>query len=282
MHRRVYTYVLAPRWDFRPDGPIALGNIIVDPFRPHRVLSKPDATIPPPDIETVVETEWELHQERELGVKTSIWTHFLEAMGVDLGLESTKSLSAEYNVESLTTSYFKEEPSPEEIARRTQDPRVRELMRLDSPFSKPVYMVTGIKIAKGFRASEGHSRSREANGGASAGTAGTFIGDVTVGTDNKIFVKESDKRQGKSENDIVFAYQLMKIVPKGWKHKAFDVQDYYPKAAVMLDKAEVQNGVDVSFATAADFAECDHMEVKFNMAEIIDSHGTVKCVTVRG
>ncbi|RAL04500.1 uncharacterized protein BO80DRAFT_421796 [Aspergillus ibericus CBS 121593] len=282
MHRRVYTYVLAPRWDFRPDGPIALGNIIVDPFRPHRVLTKPDPAIPPPEIETVVETEWEMHQERELGMKTSIWTHFLEAMGVDLGLESTKSLSAEYNVESLTTSYFKEEPSAEEIARRTQDPMLREMMRLDSPFSKPVYMVTGIKIAKGFRASEGHSRSREANGGASAGTAGTVVGDVTIGTNNKVFVKESDKRQAKSENDIVFAYQLMKIVPKGWKHKVFDFQDFYPKAAVLLDEAEVQNGVDVSFATAADFAECKHMKVNFSMAEVIDSHGTVQCIAVRG
>ncbi|CAL00895.1 hypothetical protein M747DRAFT_277655 [Aspergillus niger ATCC 13496] len=245
MHQRTYTYVLAPRWDFRPDGPIALGKIIVDPFRPHRVLTRPDPDIPTAPIETVVETDWSLHHQRENGVKSSIWTHFLNAMGVDLGFEGSRSLDADYTVDSLTTSYFRDEPSHEEIIRRTQDGKIRDLMRLDT------------------------------------GTSGTVIGDVSVGTDNKIYSKESDKHQGKGENDIVFAFQLMKIVPKGWKNKSFDVQDFYPKAALLLgDEEEVENELDVSYATAADFAESE-LDIQFNMTELHDSQGTFKCVTAK-
>ncbi|PWY63132.1 hypothetical protein BO83DRAFT_382946 [Aspergillus eucalypticola CBS 122712] len=280
MHQRTYTYVLAPRWDFRPDGPIALGNIIVDPFRPHRVLTRPDPDIPTAPIETVVETDWSLHHQRENGVKSSVWAHFLNAMGVDVGFEGSRSLDADYTVDSLTTSYFRDEPSHEEIIRRTQDGKIRDLMRLDSVFSKPVYMITGVKIAKGFRVSESRSSSKEANAGAKAGTSGTVIGDVTVGTDNKVYSKESDKHQGKTENDVVFAFQLMKIVPKGWKHKSFDVQDFYPKAALLLgdEEEEIENELDVSYATAADFADSD-LDIQFNMTELNDSQGAFKCVS---
>lgn len=150
MHQRTYTYVLAPRWDFRPDGPIALGKIIVDPFRPHRVLTRPDPDIPTAPIETVVETDWSLHHQRENGVKSSIWTHFLNAMGVDLGFEGSRSLDADYTVDSLTTSYFRDEPSHEEIIRRTQDGKIRDLMRLDSVFSKPVYRSRASRLRRDF------------------------------------------------------------------------------------------------------------------------------------
>lgn len=73
----------------------------------------------------------------------------------------------------------------------------------------------------------------------------------------------------------------MKIVPKGWKNKSFDVQDFYPKAALLLgDEEEVENELDVSYATAADFAESE-LDIQFNMTELHDSQGTFKCVTAK-
>lgn len=50
------TYLLASNWTFRPGGRTALGNIIVDPFRPHRPLTKPAKVSPL--FQNAYVTEW--------------------------------------------------------------------------------------------------------------------------------------------------------------------------------------------------------------------------------
>ena len=52
---------------------------------------------------------------------------------------------------ALETTFLSEDPSPEEIKARCNDPAVKEYLRLDTMLCKPVCMVTGIKLAKNFR-----------------------------------------------------------------------------------------------------------------------------------
>jgi hypothetical protein len=85
------TYLFAPNWNFPLDGPIALGNIVGDPFRPHRSLSKPAADGPAPDIITSVESDWRLELERIRSVNLSLWTEIFDVANLDVGSHRIKA-----------------------------------------------------------------------------------------------------------------------------------------------------------------------------------------------
>jgi hypothetical protein len=76
---------------------------------------------------------------------------------------------------------------------------------------KPVYMITGLKIAKGFalKGKDSTTSGFTAEGGAQVAP------NVSVGAKAKVSTKDSISDQFESENDIIFAYQLLKIKPKG-------------------------------------------------------------------
>lgn len=87
MANREFFFFYAPTWDFPPDGPIKLGNVIRSVKRPQRPLS----CSPPPD-DDVFKTEKRSVQytkEKLRSGKFSILTKFLSVLGfgIDVGAE---------------------------------------------------------------------------------------------------------------------------------------------------------------------------------------------------
>jgi hypothetical protein len=202
------TYLLAPNWTFRPDGPIGLGNIIANPLKPHIVLTRPDPAAQQPETTTVSESDWKLVDEGGRTLSLSLWATFLEGIQLKLGAEQSKSLRTEYSIETLETTYFRDGVTSELIMERAKDPIIRALMKPDSILSKPVFMITGVKIAKGFHlSSEGAAKF-----GGQLGATATTGGLPSAGGDGKFGV---DKAQtyAFSSNNVVFAYQLLKLAP---------------------------------------------------------------------
>ncbi|RYP49320.1 hypothetical protein DL768_004945 [Monosporascus sp. mg162] len=238
-------------------GAIALGNIITDPFKPHIVLSRPDPGWLPAK-ESVPEKDWRLTLAKESNLTLRIWARFRHGLGIKVGGERDKKMSAEYTMEELETVYFRDGITSNDIKERVKDPLVATLMNPDSFLSKPVYMITGMKIAKGFRLiSEGVSRK-----GAQAGVTGPAGGGaaLTAGGEASFTVGNSDA-YGFSSDDIVFAYQLLKIAPKGWRKKGMQVTEYQSSATFLDDYADEvdQGGVEVeaSFFTVAELDDLD-------------------------
>ena len=115
----------------------------------------------------------------------------------------------------VETLYF--EPTDEEVTARVEaNGRIRAVMSSGLFGHTPVYMITGLKIAKGFALEQSASTSARAQVGGSApvdptGTTAS-IGAEVGGERGR--GEESAFRMGK-EPDMIFAYQCHCITRKG-------------------------------------------------------------------
>lgn len=265
------TYLLAPNWTFRPGGKIALGNIVVDPFKPHRVLSQaaPAEAIP---AEPVVETNWRLALETARSMSLSIWAVFLENIRLGTDINRERIRNSEFTMTSLETVYLQDDPSEAEIKARCNDPSVRDFMRLGHTLCKPVYMVTGLKIAKGFSLQTTRSDSTGASVEAGAEVApGASVGGRVGASQTKTISQGFE-----AEGDIIFAYQLLKISPKGWgKDKTFVGTEYQPRQA-FLSSEEGASPEDAPVEGELDSVSAEDLEGFGSAVQIlkVDGDGT--------
>ena len=91
MANRNFFYFFAPTWDFPPDGPIKLGNVITSVKKPEHAL----ACRPPPegsDTFKTVKKNLRYTKGKERNAKFSVLTKFLSVLGfgVDVGAEIDK------------------------------------------------------------------------------------------------------------------------------------------------------------------------------------------------
>ncbi|RKK79037.1 hypothetical protein BFJ68_g17845 [Fusarium oxysporum] len=237
---RYPTYILAPNWIFRPEGRIAIGNVLVDPLLPHRGLLKPDPNCHLP-TETATGKNWQLSIETMRNLSLSIWTIFLEKISIKIRANRMYIKYGQFNMQSLGTVSLKDDLSDGYIETLYSNPKVREFMRLDSLLCKTVYVVTGLKIVKGFSLS-GSSKH-------SAGLMGEVGGEVapeaSLGGGAHISSSTSISDQFESVNDIIFAYQLTIIKPKGWtKEKTIEASDFRKHALLSDNKDEAEEKVE--------------------------------------
>lgn len=235
------SYLLAPNWTFRPNGSIALGNIIANPFRPQHALFKP--TKPPSAIEIATENDWSLTTEKIRSTNISIWASCLDQLNVKFGAKHHKAEKVKFVMKSLDTVYFRDDPTIEEIRQLANEPRIRSILNVDSLFHGPVYMVTGLKIAKGFKLTHSDSSERTF----AAKILATAATEVSIGPKAEAEEKTSVSDEFEAVNDIIFAYQLLRIKPKGWgKNTTLKTDGFHHKAAFLSDSDEDDEGeVDV-------------------------------------
>ncbi|KAH0528172.1 hypothetical protein TsFJ059_003067 [Trichoderma semiorbis] len=229
-HVRDPTYLLAPNWTYRPNGPIALGNIIVDPFRPQSAISKP--TRPLPETEIVTENNWIFETEKIRSVNVSIWTRLFNQLSIKLGPNRQRADTVKIVMRSLETTYFRDEPSMQDIQAIAKEPIVRQFLNAGGLLRSPVYMVTGLKVAKGFQLTH-HGSSGH---GLSAEMTESVAPDMSVGGHANIEITKAASSAFEASDDIIFAYQLLIIKPKGWgPNVTFKLDDYRHKAAMLVD-----------------------------------------------
>ncbi|EOD50532.1 hypothetical protein UCRNP2_2694 [Neofusicoccum parvum UCRNP2] len=158
---------------------------------------------------------------------------------------------------TLKTLSFRTDPSEESVADLLKDDRVKAAMRWPH-WSHPVYVVTGLKIAEGFElSSEVETKRAIRAGGSAAVTADVSVGVQAGGSRTR---KEGDSLR--AGNDIVLAYQLLKIARKGWRGKAIAVDEFYPKSGFLADeedqdghKIEVEPGLVTQAELSQDLGE---------------------------
>jgi hypothetical protein len=234
------TYLLAPNWTYRPHM-ITLGTIVADPFRPHRSLSKPSPAVPSSAIETVTENNWRLSVETARGLTLSVWAQFLQNINVKLAAAREKVKAGHFTMDNLETNYLTDDPEIEEIAKRCSEQKVKDYMTRGL-LSKPVYMVTGVKIAKGFSLQGSASVTHEFSGE----VASSVTPETSVGFGGGVTSRETVEDGFESTGDIVFAYQLLRIKPKGWgKDKTYGATDYQPAAALLATEDDSDESVAV-------------------------------------
>lgn len=237
------TYLLAPNFHFKPGtGPIALGNIIADPLRPHRALTIVDAgTLKAiyPRVETITDYDRSMTRRTSRDVSMAVWAQFVQTVSAKVSGERGISVHTNYTMDALETAYFVTDPQFEEIEARLKNPRVQAVLKAGSipGLRQPVYMVTGLMVAKGFAARQERGQHRTSEE-AISGNIATPAGDVGLGANLAMSASREESDMWKAGEDIVFAYQLLKIEVKGWKGTKIEYDELRHKAAYLSKDEE--------------------------------------------
>ncbi|KAK4101057.1 hypothetical protein N658DRAFT_78610 [Parathielavia hyrcaniae] len=218
------SYILSPSWDNPPDGPIKLGSIIKDPRQPERSLnSSSREPIDGSHIGTITQSDWSIHKtsSRDGHGGGQLWASLFPraalAVSGDVGLSRTNTTA--YACQELVTRHF--QPEDAYICASLAGRAVRAYT--EQYWYRSVYMITGVKIARGVvrmhsrDAARGTAAARVAvDGGESMGGLGAGMG-VGVG----MGVSSGREERFVGSQDFVLAYRLLRIRPKrgaaGWK-----------------------------------------------------------------
>lgn len=231
------TYFIAPNFDIPPppQGPVRLGHIIPGPdepsIEPINSLSRQIefTTIGPTTKEGFRNTRSKL-RSGELG----FWAQAASFIGVHVQAGFDVSSDYEINVDEVETTYFI--PSDEYIRRSVNTPEVKRYLA-QSGNAVPLFMIVGIKIAKGASVGHGQSKKKGASAAVIASTPGADIGPKVSASSEKT---KRESFQGSS--DFVLALRLQRIRFKKVGDSS-QIRDHrlYTKHAKMMDGDVIAN-----------------------------------------
>ncbi|KAK6435171.1 hypothetical protein LTR95_008645 [Oleoguttula sp. CCFEE 5521] len=267
------TYVLPPNLTTHPGGLFTVGTIIADPLRPSKPLSVPSQ---PLDVAVHRELDREVERSSTKGISTSVWAQFLQVASANLSGEISSEVRSSYVVDCLETISLLEDPSDEYAESRASEPKVKAAMNSGVLGRQPVYMFTGLKIAKGFRWSSTQGRKVEGKAGVSV----PVTDQVTAGAELGAGRGTENRDSSRTEDDIIFAYQLHVIADKGWRKKKSTAELYVPKVGFLGKKYALEKVVvDAALITADDLSDfAEESEEVVNIVEANDGDVVCRCV----
>lgn len=274
----IKTYLLAPNFSTLPGaGPIALGSLVEKPLRPRRALSvidEPTLLNRYPAVVKVTEDGRKVVREAGHKISMSLWAHFLEFISANVSGCKSSSVTVEHTMESLVTERFVNDPDEAEIKARIAEPRVRAVMKPEGYFlRKPVYMVVGLKIATGFACRRGAESDRNVSvegGGLLPGVPA----NVSTGASLSLGKTTGESDEWQTKENIIYAYELLKIELKGWKGDQLKVEEFAHKAAYL--------GIEVGSNEEADQDEDDNGDIAVTVVTNLDDLGDYKGEGVAG
>ncbi|RMJ16557.1 hypothetical protein CDV36_003706 [Fusarium kuroshium] len=277
MANRDFFFFYAPTWDYPPDGPIKLGNVITSVKNPHRPLF----CSPPPEDSNVFKTEKKSVQytkEKLRSGKFSILTKFLSVLGfgIDIGAEIERSDEETFVFDTLETTQFI--PTPSYIQTCIESNNVRHFLDL-SKYRKPVYIITGLKVVTGAQASTIKSRSVGGAVGVEVDATIWTGGAVPIGggpgVEAEVGNKVSTKWEGSS--DFVFAFRVSKVRVGKATGKVLSEGEH--RKGAMLEREEgTVKGPELSVMGVE---QPDAKAEGFDLEELVDDEEVVFCAIPR-
>ncbi|PYI00457.1 hypothetical protein BO78DRAFT_438674 [Aspergillus sclerotiicarbonarius CBS 121057] len=240
-------WIPVPDLNLKEGGPISLGNIIMDPQNPTEVLTVCDQSTLTRGDESKLSSKY-----------ISRWISKSEcAPGSVYQLDhgSSEFLRFDYELHEWYVKEFDYSKLDEYIKAKIDDPKLCEAMGVNNHlFSKPAYMITGIKVAKRFTLNSERKQwihQGVYRGGCHMGRCmmlaiGKGVSEEACRADTHtlmyghdkpvdIPVKASRSCQFHHYEEVILAYQLTKIVVKGWDTKELQMQDYRPREPTVRD-----------------------------------------------
>ncbi|KAK4444754.1 hypothetical protein QBC34DRAFT_474219 [Podospora aff. communis PSN243] len=268
------TYLLAPNFSYHP-GTIRLGDILRDPFDPTAHLSRlpPSTPSSPTNTTTTTTTHTDLDATftttTSHTLQTSLFAKFLGLAQARASGGIDRDQSQSYTTDRLETQYFTHTPTPTDVTERLNHPAVTAAMHAGVYRKSPVYMITGLKIARGLKVEI--SRGKGSNVGVGVGAPVAASG-VEVGAEVDASRREDVQSAYRTEVDVIFAYQLHVISRGGWRGKGeVGVRRYVTDAAFLEEEEEgkvVEEGVEVEAAGEGAIRVADEeMEVGVEVVE---------------
>ena len=216
-------------------------------------------------------------------LNASIYATFLQIASVNIGGVSKETgLTEKYSMASgIETRYF--EPTDDEVTARVErSAKVRAAMDSGLFGQKQVYMITGLKIAKGFAYESSTSSSIAGNVGGSMPI--TPEGEVSLGAEAGASSRKKMQTSYKTgpNTDIIFAYQVHEIATKGWREKSKRIEAtvHRSKQAFLGDEEVDQSTIIQACASTKEMLEDEGLECRnLKSVELADDHGD-RCICI--
>ncbi|KAG8674144.1 hypothetical protein FPOAC2_00120 [Fusarium poae] len=245
------TYILAPSFNYHPDTSICIGDIVQYPEDP----TKPLSSIPKAKLEKLVTSHFdydnELSNQNTQSLRGSVWANFLEYASARTGSGAADESLDEYTIRRLETIYFIKQPTDKEAAERVKEDLVQAAVNSGILGKKPVFMITGLKVARGFQWTSKANSTKNVDGEVAA----KFTPDVGAGTEYDYSRGNTVEKSSRTGQDIIFAYQLHIITHKGWwlgAKKHVDITLYKAPAAFLSDDKEGEEEDSVGMVEASE------------------------------
>jgi hypothetical protein len=158
-------------------------------------------------------------------------------LGGDASYDRKHDSDEVYKCATLETDYFRADKKY--IWESLQNEEVKAYFE-DNWFKNPLYMITGLKIAKGFSV---ETKDTKSNGiDTIAGVDLTAEGvPLQVGPKVKLVVSKKENVSFKEGADCVFAYQAIRIRPK--RNDKFREEDFNRGALMNSDGKDEKHGM---------------------------------------
>ncbi|KAF2148361.1 hypothetical protein K461DRAFT_324714 [Myriangium duriaei CBS 260.36] len=199
-------YIRAPSLEYRRDGPIRLGHVIPDIFNPEDPIHTLDPL--PKVIEGVEFADNTLERSHHGVAKLRLAAKIYEAFGNHATASVDHTTHSIYTFDRLQSFYFAVNPTKADVkALVASSPEVKAALK-----SKPVYILTGLKVAVGLKYDAGDSKGRKASIGANAHVSDQVEvdGSVEGSTERKNELKYTVL------GDVILAYRLHIVKEIGW------------------------------------------------------------------
>ncbi|EUC29751.1 hypothetical protein COCCADRAFT_8094 [Bipolaris zeicola 26-R-13] len=197
----------SPDVEYNLEGPIQIGNIITDmknPQDPISMLHPMPTIIKGPGYDKGKKTH-----EGHSSVKLSLSAKIYELFGGQAEARSKKSLQTKYEFDEIESLYLQKNPTRADAKRlRDDDAEVRGALNRG-----PVYVATGLKIAKGLR----YSNIRMTNKGGSLEAQGRVANEASVGGSLEAEKGGEDLENYTVKGDTILAYRLHIIKKESWR-----------------------------------------------------------------
>ena len=236
------TYFLVPTRDTLPSGPIFLGSIIKSPRSPELSINgkkSPLLSALEVDETRLIDSSRQLTKGQN--GKAGVWVEFLGGIGIGAEVSGNwdNTEQSTYKFSELITKTIS--PSLSEIQAIFREPDVQKCLK-DSRFRDNLYMITGIKIARG--ADVAISKIRARGGNLNFGVDMTPFGvPIKVGPQVELSREMGQSLEEKHTSDFVFAYRLREI---RYRRRTVEDQREYRKGDLMGAGPKKKEGQDDS------------------------------------
>jgi hypothetical protein len=237
-------YLRAPDLEYNLEGPIQIGNIIRDMKRPQDPIA-----ILNPNPQTITGSgfgdgivEYEQHGSLKLNLSSKVY----EVFGGQAEARTSNSLRTTYEFDEIEAQYLKTNPTKADAEKlRDTDKEVKGALSRG-----PVYVVTGLKIAKGLR----YSNKRTADQGGILGVQGRITEEASVGGNLQAERGGENLENYTVKGDTILAYRLHIIKKESFRwigERELQVESVdHGKAGFMNHSNHVEDeGIDVAEVT---------------------------------
>ncbi|KAM0259350.1 hypothetical protein ACHAQJ_003382 [Trichoderma viride] len=273
-------FFYAPTWDYPPDGPIKLGNVITSVKKPERPLHR----VPPKDSDafstkkmSVEHTKGQLRDE-----KFSILVRFFSILGLNIQLSAGRETSKEnkFSFKTVETTQFV--PTSSYIQNCVENDNVRQFLQA-SHYRQPVYVITGLKIVTGIEANMLTSHAVRSAPAIQIDTTIPHVGPISLGgpggpgAESRTSTKAVTKWT--NGDDFVFAFRVSKVLVGKATGQVISEEDY--RRGAMLGDKEEQQKIKGSQLSILKVENPDAASEGFDAEELTEGEDVVICAIPR-